>query len=90
MGVNCMILREADKDYVQGGPCPANDGTAYGSGVWLKPTERESDGDGKRYILNVLVLADTKFAAAQPYLSGMPILNSSDPNFPDPLPEPDE
>ncbi|CAN5190947.1 hypothetical protein BH10PSE6_BH10PSE6_16810 [soil metagenome] len=93
MGVNCIILSETDKDYVQGGPCEANSSTSYGNGSQLRPVQRQGGTSGNPdpcFILNVLVLSNPDFASAQAYLSGLPVKNSSDPGFPPEIPSDDE
>lgn len=93
MGVDCIILNETDKNYVQGGPCEANSGTSYGNGSQLRPVQREGGTNGNPdpcFILNTLVLGNSDFAAAHPYLSGLPVKNSSDPSFPPEIPSEDD
>ncbi len=86
MGVDCMILNQTDKTTVEAG-------NPYGNGSQLHPVERQGGTGGNPdpcFILNVLVLTNPDFADAQPYLSGLPIKNSSDETFPPAMPDPDE
>jgi len=94
MGVDCYILNETVKNQVAGGPCEANDFTRYFDGVVqeLQPIRRADDSNGnKRFIVNKVTFdANAAFAAAQPYVSGCPVLNSSHPDFPDLYEPPEE
>jgi hypothetical protein len=86
MGVDCIIFTATDKAIVEAG-------NPYLNGSRLKPVERLGGTNGNPdpcYIANAAVLTNPDFAAAQPYLSGLPIKNSSDPDFPPELPSDDE
>lgn len=96
MGVDCYIVSRTVRDQVKGGPCEANGHNAYvrasGQEVGLDPTRRADDADGvERYIINKATFdAEPAFASAQPYVAGSPVLNSSHPDFPPPLPPADD
>lgn len=83
MGVNCIILNATDKAVVEAG-------NPYLNGSQLRPVQRQGGTGGNPdpvFIVNASVLTNPDFVAAQPYLSGLPIKNSSDETFPPELPE---
>lgn len=86
MGVDCLILNDTDRAIVEAG-------NPYLNGSQLRPVQRLGGTNGNPdpvFILNVIVLTNPDFAAAQPYLSGLPVKNSGDADFPPPLPVDDE
>lgn len=88
MAVLCIILNQSDKNEVEGG---AEKG--YLNGSELHPVQRQGGTGGNPdpcFILNTRVLTDPDFAAAVPYLSGLPQKWSDAPDFPPPLPPPEE
>lgn len=87
MSVLCIILSQADRNEVAGGS-----EKGYLNGSHLNPIRRAGGGTNPDpcYILNTVVLTDTDFAAAAPYLSGLPQKWSDDENFPGPYEPPPE
>ena len=86
MGVNCIILNQTDKAVIEAG-------NPYANGAQLRPVQRLGGTGGNPdpcFILNAVVLTNPDFAGAQPYLSGLPVKNSSDETFPPELPSDDE
>lgn len=86
MGVDCLILNSTDKAIIEAG-------NPYGSGAQLRPVQRVGGTYGNPdpvFILNVSVLTNPQFVAAQPYLSGLPIINSGAENFPPEIPSEDQ
>jgi hypothetical protein len=80
MAVLCIILSQADKNQVEGG---AEKG--YTNNAELHPIARQGGTGGNSdpcYILNTVVLTNPSFAAAVPYLSGLPQKWSDAEDFP--------
>lgn len=78
MGVNCFILNEADMAILEAGNPYAN-----GSCIMRAPRQGGTDGNPDPcFILNTSILTHPDFAAAAPYLSGLPVKNTDDPDYP--------
>lgn len=94
--VNCIILNDDDRKYVETGVETGElfnlygDSKGYTNDAECHPAKRTGGGTNPDpvFILNAAILDNSDFATMQPYLSGLPQKDSGDATFPPPLPPP--